>query len=101
MKKFTIRGKLFPTFGWSLMLVWSVIFLTLLLWSMITSFKSIFDFYLNPVGLPIKENGGWVFENYTTAINAINVTIRGVRYGMDTMLKNSLLFAVGNAFFRC
>ena len=99
MKKITIKGKLFPIFGWLLMFSWSLIFLILLLWSTITSFKSIFDFYLNPVGLPKKENGGWMFENYSTAIQAINVTIRGVRYGMDTMLKNSLLFSVGNAFF--
>ena len=99
MKKFTIKGKLFPIFGWTLMFAWTIIFLTLLLWSTITSFKSIFDFYLNPVGLPIAANGGWVFENYTTAIKAISIVIKGVRYGMDTMLKNSLLFAVGNAFF--
>ena len=99
MKNFTIRGKVFPVLVWMLIFTWSAIFLTLLLWSMITSLKTIFDFYLNPVGLPIKENGGWVFDNYSTAIKAIHVTIKGVRYGMDTMLKNSLLFAVGNAFF--
>ena len=71
MKKFTIRGKIFPIFGWTLMFAWSLIFLVLLLWSTMTSFKSIFDFYLNPVWLPIKENGGWMLENYATAINAI------------------------------
>ena len=99
MKKIEIKGKIFPTLIWSMTFLWVLIFLIVMCWAFTTSFKSVFDFYQNPVWLPKKENGGWMLENYRTAIGAIHVIIGGVRYGIDTMLRNSLLYSVGCAFF--
>lgn len=99
MKRFTIRGKIFPVLVWTLAFVWCFIFLFLLTWALTTSVKSVFDFYHNPIGLPKDEYGGWMFENYETAWNSIGVIIKGVRHGVPVMLKNSLLFTLGNAFF--
>lgn len=99
IKKLEIKRKIFPVLIWTIVFLWCLVFLTLLLWSMLTSLKTVFDFYQNPVWIPKKENGGWMLENYSTAMQAINITIRGIRYGIPTMLKNSLLFAVGNGFF--
>ena len=99
MKKISIRGKIFPVLIWMLTFTWCLIFLILMIWALLTSLKSVFDFYQNPVGFPKKDYGGWMFENYETAWNAIGVVIKGERYGVPTMLKNSLLFAIGNGFF--
>ena len=99
MKRFTIKGKIFPVLIWILAFLWCFIFFALLFWAFITSVKTVFDFYNNPVGFPKKIYGGWAFDNYETAWNAIGVIIKGERYGVPTMLKNSLLFTIGNAFF--
>lgn len=99
MKKFTLRGKIFPVIIYTAVCLWVIVFGFLLLWALTTSVKSVFDFYENPIGLPKKKYGGWMFENYKTAVEAIGVVIKGKRHGVPDLLKNSLLFAVGNAFF--
>lgn len=99
MKKFTLRGKIFPVIIYTTVCLWVIVFGFLLLWALTTSVKSVFDFYENPIGLPKEKYGGWMFENYQTAVKAIEVVIKGKRHGVPDLLKNSLLFAVGNAFF--
>lgn len=74
------------------------LFLYLLFWGFITSFKDNYaDFVRNVLGLPKK----WVFSNYIEAFGAIKVRIAsggGVRYAyFFELLANSLLFSVGGA----
>ncbi len=74
------------------------LFLYLLFWGFITSFKDNYaDFVRNVLGLPKK----WKFSNYIEAFGAIKVRIvagGGVRYAyFFELLANSLLFSVGGA----
>lgn len=99
MQKSRKKVEIFPIFIWILVSLWCLIFLTIISWCLITSVKTIFNMYQDPLGLPQKKYGGWAFENYKTAIQAISVKRKGIVYGVPMLLTNSLLFAGGNAFF--
>lgn len=99
MSKFSVKGKIFPVIVWLGLLTWVLVLLVLLGWGALTSVKSVLDFYHNPVWLPKKEYGGWLWNNYAVAFKAIHVTKNGVPLGVPILLRNSLLFAIGNAFF--
>ena len=99
MRKFSLKGKVFPVIVWTGLLFWVVVLMLLLCWGWLTSVKSVLDFYHNPVGLPKAKYGGWLWDNYVVAFKAIHVTKNGVRLGVPTLIKNSLLYALGNAFF--
>ena len=90
-----VTRKIFPVTLWIMVAVWVVLLLALLAWAFITSVKSAFDYYDNPLGLPRKAYGGWQWGNYKTAFEAISVERAGVRYGIFRLLANSMLFAVG------
>ncbi len=95
----SIARKIFPVLIWALLLLWAFFFLVLLIWGLITSVKSSVGFYLDPIFFP-QGKGMWAFKNYVVAFQNIKVQISSSRnVGFFTMLGNSLLFSVGNAFF--
>lgn len=71
----------------------------MMFWSFITSVKTVFNFYQDPIGLPVKKFGGWQFKNYLTAFQAIQVNKNGRWVKVPEMFLNTMLFSVGNAFF--
>ena len=69
-----------------------------IIWGIITSFKGQADFRINVIGLP-KEwvwNYKQVYEQFVISVFTDDGT---VYIGMGEMLTNSLLYAVGCAFF--
>ena len=69
-----------------------------MIWGIITSFKGQADFRINVIGLP-KEwiwNYNQVFQQFVIPIFTDSGT---VHIGMGEMLTNSLLYAIGCAFF--
>ena len=80
------------------LLTFVTLFLYLLFWGIITSFKDNYsDFVRNVLGFPKQ----WKFSNYADAFGAIKVRVasgNGVRYVyFFELLGNSLLFSVGGA----
>lgn len=79
------------------LIIYSAILIGLLLWALMTSFKSQSDFRLNVVGLPKKWvwNYSYVFKMYSYPI----LTTEGTKYvGMGMMFLYSFLYAIGCAF---
>jgi len=68
-------------------------------WAVLTSFKDILDYIENPLGIPNQ----FKFENYITAYQYFFVAVDdggNTKYiYIEEMLLNSLLYAVGAAFF--
>ena len=95
----SVTRKIFPVLIWSLLFLWTFVFLAMLIWGMVTSVKSAMGFYLDPIFFP-KGEGMWAFDNYVVAFQNIKVRISSTKtVGFFPMLVNSLLFAGGNAFF--
>ena len=95
----SVARNIFPVLIWSLLFVWALAFMVLLIWGIITSVKSSVGFYIDPVFFP-KGKGMWAIKNYLVAFQNIKVQVSNTQtVGFVTMLINSLLFAVGNAFF--
>jgi ABC-type glycerol-3-phosphate transport system permease component len=81
-----------------LLIVFSALFVYLLYWAIITSFKlNKQDFRINPLGLPQK----WVIENYQLVIKEFGplITVNGVqqKVGVLKMIFHSVFFSVGCA----
>jgi ABC-type glycerol-3-phosphate transport system permease component len=81
-----------------LLIVFSAMFVYLLYWAIITSFKlNKQDFRINPLGLPQK----WVIENYQLVIKEFGplITVNGVqqKVGVLKMIFHSVFFSVGCA----
>lgn len=70
---------------------------TVLLWALITSFKSQSDFRTNVIGLPVKWewNYAFVFSKFVYPVSTVNGT---VNVGMPMMFLNSILYALGCSF---
>lgn len=95
------RGKTSPFFVvlFVLLAIYSLILIGLLVWAMISAFKTPRDFQTNPVGLPEK-----IVNNFGEAIKLYKIQVGGVkgrpRYAMfPQMLNNSVLYSVGCALF--
>lgn len=95
------RGKTSPFFVvlFVLLAIYSLILIGLLVWAMISAFKTPRDFQTNPVGLPEK-----IVNNFGEAIKLYKIQVGGVkgrpRYAMfPQMLYNSVLYSVGCALF--
>lgn len=95
------RGKTSPFFVvlFILLAIYSLILIGLLVWAMISAFKTPRDFQTNPVGLPEK-----IVNNFGEAIKLYKIQVGGVkgrpRYAMfPQMLYNSVLYSVGCALF--
>ena len=65
-----------------------------LLWAFMNTFKT-HDYFMTE---PLKFPKPFVFDNYVTAFNAFNVDVKGHPVYIETMLANSLMYAVGCAF---
>lgn len=63
-------------------------------WAIMSSFKDVVDFTVNPFGFPEK----FYFSNYAEALSKLKVSIFTedglVRYGVGTMLANSIIWAL-------
>lgn len=95
------RGKTSPFFVvlFVLLAIYSLILIGLLVWAMISAFKTPRDFQTNPVGLPEK-----IVNNFGEAIKLYKIQVGGVkgrpRYAMfPQMLYNSVLYSVGCTLF--
>ena len=82
-----------------LLAIYSLILIGLLVWAMISAFKTPRDFQTNPVGLPEK-----IVNNFGEAIKLYKIQVGGVKgrplYAMfPQMLYNSVLYSVGCALF--
>jgi alpha-1,4-digalacturonate transport system permease protein len=79
---------------------YTLILLGLLVWALVSSLKGRREFQTSPYGFP-KE---LLFENYKDALELFKMQIReetGLRYVyFGELVKNSLLYAVGSAFFQ-
>lgn len=84
----------------AIFMVYTLILVGLLVWAVISSLKGRREFQTTPYGFPEKP----LFDNYKTVLELFKMQIReesGLRYVyFDEMLKNSLLYAVGSAFFQ-
>ena len=79
------------------LIIYSLLLVGLLVWAMISSFKTPRDFQINPVGLPEK-----IVNNFAEAIKLYKMQVGGVKgrplYAMfPQMLYNSVLYSVGCA----
>lgn len=79
------------------LIIYSLLLVGLLVWAMISSFKTPRDFQTNPVGLPEK-----IVNNFAEAIKLYKMQVGGVKgrplYAMfPQMLYNSVLYSVGCA----
>ena len=84
--------------------LFSLIYIGLLFWALISSLKSLLDFGYNPFGFPRTGKAyGWRFENYYIAYRIMNVqivTATEITYVKAAgMFLNSILYASGCALF--
>lgn len=115
-KKINKRAKaFFPILIWALIVLWCVIFLLLVAWGLMTSFKSKFGFDWNSYWIPpayIEQNltlpGGivvnnkeaaWAFDNYIVALKNLWVLDKaGNQVFFDKMLVYTLYYCIVYAF---
>lgn len=81
------------------LIIYALLFVGLLVWAMMSSFKAPRDFQTNPVGLPVK-----IVNNFAEAIKLYKIQVGGIKgrplYAMfPQMLYNSALYSVGCALF--
>ena len=82
-----------------LLAIYSLILIGLLVWAMISAFKTPRNFQTDPVGLPEK-----IVNNFAEAIKLYKIQVGGVKgqplYAMfPQMLYNSVMYSVGCALF--
>lgn len=107
MKKARIKVKqkigVFGVVAFVLITIYCLTLLGVLLWSFLNSFKAQFDFlglgallepnYFGLPRMPFSEKyGGWHFENYLTAFQAVSIRVGPNLYSLDTMFLNSVLY---------
>ncbi len=83
--------------------LYSLCILYPMIWSLFSSLKGPLDFLYNPAGLPKEIYGGWQFENYSTALRVLFISVstaeggsRAVYYG--EMLLNAVIYTAGCTF---
>ena len=82
----------------TVLIIYSATLLFLLFWAFMTTFKSYQEFRLNKLGLPEKWvwNYSYVYKMFYVPIN----TAAGrAKVEMPNLILNSILYAVGCAFF--
>jgi ABC-type glycerol-3-phosphate transport system permease component len=85
------------------LILYSLILITLMLWGGITSLKSRSEFYSNKLWLPKGLPTEWAWSNYdfvwkNFAVLTIDSLGRQIRINIYNQLANTLLFAVGGGF---
>ncbi len=92
-----IGRAIFPSVAYILVWLWCLLFLAVLFWAIINSFKSYYNFYIDPLWFPKTGKGmGWNFSNYLKAFNALQVVRESKIIGAPQMLLNSLIYAGGS-----
>lgn len=91
------RFKLFPIILGAVLIFYSVVFLMMIFWSVMTSFKDTIDYTLHPFSLPNE----WMFENYIKVFRMIRVSVAyGATYRwvyLWEMLYNGFIYSLGCA----
>ena len=78
------------------LVLYAISLLTLIFWAVMASLKSRINFSEDPLGLPTK----WMFSNYAEVFKNFRVEIAfGVYVEFPELILNTLLYAVGGAFF--
>lgn len=98
--RFKLKPDVFTILLWIVLVLWCVVFLTMIIWAFIQSFRTNMEFYLDPGGLPTQ----WKFSNYTDAISNIHTPVKVAGGGtrevyLLEMLLYSMLYAVGAPLF--
>ncbi|MBO5480650.1 MAG: carbohydrate ABC transporter permease [Clostridia bacterium] len=85
----------FPIAIWVLMFVWCAIFFVMFFWGILTSLKTQTSFWMDPVGLPMEEFGGWRFDNYLLVFQYVRQNIPAGRWVyLPEMLYNTLFYCL-------
>lgn len=97
-------NKIFAVVSSVILGLFSLIYIGLLFWALISSVKSLLDFGYNPFGFPKTGKAyGWHFENYYIAYRIMNVQIvtatEIIYVKAAGMFLNSILYATGCAVF--
>ena len=101
--KKTVAEKIIWTAIFIFLIIYTILFLSLLLWGINTSFKSYTDFSLleNYIGLPSSEfsKKEIAFGNYKVAIKELSYNIRKTFYSNGTLIVNSENITFGKTLF--
>lgn len=89
----------FTALMFAVMAVWTLVFLALLLWGLITSFKTWDDFAYNIIGFP----EAWTFDNYISVVQNFYVNVRDTSGVQSTvyfpqLFLNTILYVGLGAF---
>lgn len=99
LAKFRTRWNLFSIIAVVLLSVYALSLVFALLWALISSFKSRFDFREHLFTLPSK----WHFDNYLKAFKELYIGVEtsyGSRYVyMPELLFNTIVYSLGSTFF--
>lgn len=87
----------------TILILYSLLMVFFVLWSIITSLKTEIDFSKHPLSLPQK----WMFSNYSVAFKYFKIEFTELENGspvtyayyLSDMLGNSILYALGCTFF--
>lgn len=98
MKKInTIKSRnksFFAVSIWVILVLWSLAFLIMLGWGILSSIKDVGFYWLDPIGFP-KEKSDFAFSNYIIAFKSMKIkTSNGWAY-FPQMLANTLFYVVG------
>lgn len=84
---------------WIVMLLWTIVFFIMFGWSFIAANKSHINFYMDAVGLPKKEFGGWQWGNWLKVFTDMKIRVSsGEWVYFPEMLKNTLVYVLGYGF---
>ena len=93
------RWSLFNVIAVIVLTVYAISIVAALLWALMSSLKTRYDFRENPFGLPAK----FMFENYLHAFKNLGVKVEtalGMRMVyMFELLGNTIIYALGSTFF--
>lgn len=92
--KYKNRNKaFFPVLIWTMVLIWCALFLILLGWGVLQSFKTQTNFWMDSFGFPNSKYGGWQLENYILVFKFMReITPSGRWVYFPEMLFNTLYF---------
>lgn len=103
-KKGDVLAKMVPILLGTIIGVWCIAYLFFIFWGLISSVKTYTYFNINPLGITYQgkinpfPGVSWRFDNYWLVIeNMERMSVNGEATGILEMMKNSLLYCVGNA----
>lgn len=94
-----LGGKIFIVVTCAVLLIYCASLIYPLVWAIMTSFKDIIEYTLNPLGFPRS----WAFDNYSIILRLLYVDvffpgIGLVRYGPLEMVLNTVILAITRPF---